>query len=241
MRVVKEGRDMVTHRQLEQVRTRDARVDKVLRALWANRVGATYVATAAEVVPVVESLLVDGEQIGCGGSVSLAESGVMDLLSSGRYDFLDRSKAANTEEKDAILRACFSCDTFLGSANALTEQGEIYLVDMNANRVAAMIFGPRQVVLVVGMNKVVATLDDAVRRVKEIAAPRNMARLGLGAPCEDTGTCVSVERGGACAAGMALGCAAPGRICCNYVVMGRQAPAHDQRVKVILVGEDLGY
>lgn len=241
MTMVLEGREMATRKELVQETTGDARIDKVLRALWSNRIGATYVRAASEVVPVVESLLVDGEQVGCGGSVTLAESGVMGLISSGRYDFLDRGAATTAEEKDEILRACFSCDTFLGSANALTEQGEIYLVDMNANRVAAMIFGPRQVILVVGMNKVVANLDDAVRRVKEVAAPKNMARLKLGAPCERTGACVSVERGGACASGMTLGCAAAGRICCNYVVMGRQAPAHEQRVKVILVGEDLGY
>ncbi|MCI1665240.1 MAG: lactate utilization protein [Atopobiaceae bacterium] len=228
-------------RLLDKVRTGDEDVDEVLEALWANRIGAAFVSRASDAVEKVRDLLVPGESVSCGGSHSLSDCGVDALLGCGDYDFIDRSQATSPEERSDLMRRALLCDTFLGSANALTRSGDILNVDMQANRVAAMLYGPRQVVLVVGMNKVVPTLDDAVVRLKRVAAPVNMASLGKGAPCESTGECVSVDHGGDCMSGLTKGCASPGRICCNYVVLSRQAPNNDQRIKVILVGESLGF
>lgn len=123
------------------------------------------------------------------------------------------------------MREAFFADTYLTSTNALTEEGELYNVDGNGNRVAAMLFGPKQVIVVAGYNKIVADMEAACRRIEKIAAPANVVRLGLSAPCAQTGECMH--------------CHSEGRICCDYVRMGMQRTPG--RIKVIIVGEPLGY
>lgn len=124
-----------------------------------------------------------------------------------------------------IYRDAFSADTYLMSANAITETGELYNVDGNSNRVAALAFGPEQVIVLAGYNKIVPDMAAAVTRVEKIAAPANATRLHCQTPCAVTGECGH--------------CNAPGRICCNYMVTGFQRQKN--RVKVILIGEELGY
>ena len=159
----------------------------------------------------------------------------MDLMKSGKYKFIDRSKAKDRDEVEAIYRQVFSCDTFLTSSNAVTENGELYNVDGNSNRVAAICYGPKSVIFVVGMNKLVRNIDEAIVRVKTFAAPPNCVRLDCQTPCHETGRCVSLSNGG----DMPSGCHSTGRVCCNYVVSAYQR--HENRFKVILVAENLGY
>ena len=143
---------------------------------------------------------------------------------------------------DQVLRALFDRLTYLRNlekrkeevANAVTEQGELYFVDGNANRIGAVCFGPRTVVLVVGKNKIVPDLEAAYRRVKTVAAPRNTARLGCKTPCAENGVCCAVDSKDPTA-----GCDSAGRICCSYLTLGYQRVAN--RVKVILVDEPLGF
>ncbi len=201
----------------------DKRIERTMENLKKNRMGAYYVQSAAEVVPLVDRLCRPGETVAVGGSMTLFECGVIDHLNSGKYRHLDRyAKDADIAQ---VMRDAFFADTYLTSTNALTETGELYNVDGNGNRVAAMLFGPRQVIVVAGYNKIVADMEEAVRRVEQVAAPANVARLGLSAPCAKEGRCVH--------------CRGDGHICCDFVRMGMQRTAN--RIQVILVGEPLGY
>ena len=189
----------------------------------------------AEVPGIVKSLLHPGDTVATGGSVSLAESGVMELLRSGEYQFLDRA-ACKQEEITALYRASFSADAYLCSANAITEQGELYNVDGNCNRIAAICYGPSSVIVVAGCNKLVRDLDAAVERVKSLSAPANCERLGCETYCKQTGICASLAKPDS---GMTDGCSGNARICCNYLVSAQQRVPN--RIKVILVAEPLGY
>ena len=213
----------------------DMRMEKTAENLRKNNMEAYIAQNCDEVVKIVEGILKEGESISCGGSVTLKETGVLDLMKSGRYNFLDRSKAKDRDEVEQIYRQVFSCDTFLTSANAVTENGELYNVDGNSNRVAAICYGPKSVIFVVGKNKIVRNIDEAIVRVKTTAAPPNCLRLDCKTPCHETGECVSLKMGG----DMPSGCHSEARICCNYVVSAQQR--HKNRFKVILVAEDLGY
>lgn len=202
----------------------EKRVQQVTDALRANNMDAFYVRSISEVVPFVQDLLPAGCTVGCGGSVTLAETGVIDLLQSGAYHYLDRSKTA-PDEMDALFRACFSADWYLTSANAITMDGQLYNVDGNANRVAAIAFGPTNVLVVAGVNKLVCDLAAAQARVQELAAPANAMRLGCKTPCAATGHCTN--------------CQAPNRICCDTLICGMQR--RPGRIKVLLVGQELGF
>lgn len=217
------------------MRTVSRRLERCAENLRKNNIDAYIAENCAEAMSIVEGLMKDGDTISCGGSVSLAESGVLALMQSGRYNFLDRSKAADREAVEQIYRDTFSADVFLTSSNAVTENGELYNVDGNSNRVAAICYGPKSVIFVVGYNKVVRDLDEAIRRVKCKAAPPNADRLSCDTYCAKTGECVSVAKGG----DMAAGCSSEGRICCNYVVSAQQRIKG--RMKVILVKEELGF
>lgn len=211
------------------------RLENTAENLRKNNMDAYVVETKEEAVKIVEGLLKEGETISNGGSMSLEESGVMALMKSGRYNFLDRSLAKNREETEEIYRKVYSCDTYLCSSNAVTENGELYNVDGNSNRVSAICYGPKSVIMICGMNKIVRNINDAITRVKTTAAPPNCVRLGCETYCNETGHCVSLDKGG----DMPSGCKSEGRICCNYVVSAWQR--HKGRIKVILVAENIGY
>lgn len=209
--------------------------EKTMENLRKNRMEAYYVDTAAEVPAQVEALMHKGDVAAVGGSVTLAQTGVLDLLRSGRYRFLDRyAPGLDAEQVRRIFLDSFSADVYLASANAVTMNGELYNVDGNSNRVAAICYGPRSVILVVGCNKIVPDLDAAVRYVKQVSAPANAVRLHCSTYCAAAGACQELEKDG-----MTDGCGTDARICCNYVVSARQREAG--RIKVILVGEPLGY
>lgn len=208
---------------------------RVGAALERNRIGVHYADSKADVPKIVESLLEPGMKVASGGSMSLAECGVNDLLRSGTYNFLDRA-ACPPDQVKALYREAFSADAYLCSANAVTENGEIYNVDGNSNRVAAICYGPDRVILVVGCNKLVRNMDEAITRVRQIAAPANTVRLGLDAGCRESGRCTALAKDGA---QIGAGCLCENRICCNYVVSAYQR--FPGRIQVILVAEPLGY
>lgn len=202
------------------------RVDKTLKNLERNRFDARYVETAAEAVRLVSGMLPEGATVAFGGSMTLFESGIMRMLQSAPIRLLDRNAPGLTPDAvKGIYRAAFSSDFYLCSTNAVTESGELYNVDGNSNRVAAMLYGPDRVIVVAGINKLVVDLAEADRRMKTIAAPANATRLSCATPCVQTGRCEN--------------CKTEARICCNAVTMGPQR--HPGRVTVILVGEPLGY
>lgn len=211
--------------------------EALIENLKKNNMEPYFVETKEEVVPLVEKLTNEGDTVSCGGSASLKESGVFKLLKSGRYNFLDRSKEGITpDEVQEIYRKTFSADVFFGSANALTENGEIYNVDGNANRVSAIAFGPKNVILIVGKNKIVKDLNEAAIRIKTICSPKNCQRLGLDTYCAKMGRCVSLNKENP---QMSDGCDSEQRICCTYTILGHQRIKN--RIKVIIVNEDLGF
>ena len=197
-----------------------------MAALQKNNIKPFYAESRNQLYDIVRELVKGDKLITAGGSVTLEESGVKALLMNEfKGVYLDRSEGKTTEEVDDILHKAFVSDSFFASSNAVTEEGELYNVDGRGNRVSAMIFGPKQVVLIVGTNKIVKDMDEAVKRVEQVAAPLNTKRLHSGTPCEKTGSCAHCRSGG--------------RICCSYVRMGQQRVA--DRIKVIIVNEPLGY
>lgn len=212
----------------------DERITRTMQNLEKNRMEVYYVATKAEVKEVVAKLLPENATIGFGGSVTLSETGVQELLRQPQYHLLDRhAPGLSRPEVEDIFRRSFSADVYVTSSNAITEKGELYNVDGNANRVAAIAYGPQSVIVVAGINKIVPDLPAAIRRVKTIAAPLNTRRLNCDTYCNKTGHCLHVD------GEMAEGCSSPDRICCHYLVSGYQRKPG--RLKVILVGEACGY
>ena len=151
---------------------------RVVRALESRNMEAYYAATKEEAVKKALELIPKGSTINMGGSMSVRESGLLDAISSGDYKFYDRDMAATPEERNEIALKAFTCDWFLGSVNAMSEDGVFVNIDGNANRVAAYAFGPKNVLLIVGMNKVVKTEEDAMHRARNEAAPINTQRFG---------------------------------------------------------------
>lgn len=211
-------------------------IEKTIKALEKNNMQVYFVADAAEAKAKVLSLIPEGATVANGGSMTLVDTGILDAVKSGSYRYLDRNMQGLSEkEKSMRLGEIMTCDYFLSSSNAITENGELYNVDGTSNRVNALLYGPKNVIIVAGVNKIVPDLASAVRRVKEIAAPKNCSRLNCNTYCFHKGHCVSLDRGG----DMADGCDSDSRICCNYTVMASQR-LHD-RVKIVLVNEKLGY
>lgn len=211
-------------------------IQKTLQNLTKNNMQAHYCDTSEKALELIKTMINKGDTVTHGGSVTLSQAGVTDLLKNGEYNYIDRSTAKSPEELEKIYTAAFSADVFFSSSNAVTQSGELYNVDGNSNRVAAILYGPKSVIILCGYNKIVRDLDEAVYRVKTTAAPLNCKRLKAGTYCEQTGECLSLSRD---VSFVCDGCQGDNRICCNYVVCSRQR--HKDRIKVIIVGEELGY
>lgn len=197
---------------------------KVVEALKRRHFEAYYCTTGAEAVQKVISLIPQTDVVSWGGSMTVASLGIQKKLADLQYQVIDRDTAKTPEEKYEISRKALLCDTFLMSANAITEDGQLFNIDGNGNRLGALVYGPKSVIVVAGMNKVVKTMDDAVSRVRNIAAPANHQRIPGETPCTLTGLCAD--------------CVSPDCICAQMVTTRLSRPAG--RIKVILVGEELG-
>ena len=204
----------------------DKRIKRTMENLEKNNMEAYYAEDTAKVIGIVEGLVKEGETVAVGGSMTLFETGIIDYLKSGRFSYLDRYEAGLTPEGiKEVFRKSFSADAYFTSSNAVTEDGELYNVDGTCNRIAAMLYGPDKVIVIAGINKIVPDADAAVERVRNIAAPANAVRLNRKTPCVSTGYCMD--------------CSSPDRICNSYALIGRQGAKG--RIKVIIVGSDLGY
>lgn len=200
--------------------------ETIIKGLNKRNMAGYYCDSKEDAVALAKDLIKDSKTVSFGGSMSLAESGMMDALKAmDGIDLLDRSTAKSPEEVGEIYRAAFSCDSYFMSTNAITLDGQLVNIDGNGNRVAALIFGPGQVIVIAGMNKVTPTLESAVDRVQNMASPPNTVRLNKNTPCAKTGVCHN--------------CFSDDCICSNTVIT-RRSSAKD-RIKVILVGEVLGY
>jgi hypothetical protein len=167
----------------------------------------------------------ENKSIAWGGSVTLADLGIKERLKTRNLKILDRDAVSSPEEKRMIQLASFDCDFYLMSSNAVTQDGKLVNIDGSGNRLACLIYGPRKVYVIVGRNKICATEEDAVKRVRNIAAPQNAKRLGLKTPCAERGTCQD------CLSEQCI---------CNQMVITRRSLIKG-RIKVVVINEDLGY
>jgi len=201
-------------------------IERTMENLEKHNITAFYVKDEGQLLQMIKELIPEGSTVGVGDSMTLFETGIIDFLRSGNYRFLDKYREDITgQEKKKLYRECFSADTYLCSTNALTEDGELYNIDGNGNRVAAMLYGPDQVIIVAGINKIVRNVEAAEKRVRNYAAPIDAKRLNKNTPCAVTGCCVD--------------CKSKDRICNDFIIIKGQF--NKDRIKVIIVGKPLGY
>jgi len=198
----------------------------LIKKLKQNHMSGFYVNNKEELQKLLRALIADGTTVGCGDSVTLEQMGVFDELRVRKLDFLDKFDPGLTrEEKREIYLKNFSADTFITGTNAVTMDGKLFNIDGNGSRVAPMLYGPRQVIVVVGTNKIAQDEKEAVERTRQIAAPMDAKRLNKAAPC------VTLER--------CIDCRHKERICNDFVLITGQF--EKDRIKVIIVNEELGY
>lgn len=198
---------------------------KVIKNLARRNIEAFYCPTAREAVEKVLEMIPQGSSITWGGSMSIRDIGIPAALAdAGKYEVYDRDKAPDRAAATEIYLKAFTCDYYLSSANAITEDGVIVNIDGTGNRVAAITFGPRNVIFIIGMNKLTQDTDSALARARSLAAPVNTARFDIQTPCKLDGVCHN--------------CLSDDSIC-NYIHFLRHSPKGKH--KVILVGESIGY
>lgn len=195
-------------------------------ALKKNGFAALYMDSASQAADWIAAQVTTGMSVGTGGSMTLASLAIHDRLEGMGARVLNHSRAGLTpDEKMEVMRAQLTSDLFLSGCNAITLEGELYNIDGNGNRVAALTFGPKKTVVVAGYNKIVRDMREAEDRLKLVASPLNNKRLGTGNPCTKTGRCAD--------------CHADTRICKVYSVFKRKPGKSD--FTVIIIGEALGY
>lgn len=197
----------------------------VAEAMKKRGFDAYYVSTAEEAKAKALELIPEGAVVSWGGSVTVDQLGLKAELGSKNCSVIDRDTAKSPEERMELMRQALTCDTFLMSSNAVTEDGQLVNIDGNANRVSAIAQGPKKVLFIVGMNKVCSDLDGAMKRARNVAAPINAQRFGLNTPCSRTGACMD--------------CKSPDTICCQFLIT--RFSRHKGRIHVILVNDNLGF
>lgn len=196
----------------------------LVKALEKRQFEAYYCSTAAEAVEKVLSLIPAEDTVSWGGVMTVDELGIKERLYQRGQSLIDRDTAKTPEERNQMLHQSLTCGTFLMSSNAISKNGELVNIDGMGNRVAALCFGPKQVIVVAGMNKVMGNLEGAIARARNVAAPSNAQRFDVKTPCGVTGQCAD--------------CTSPDCICSQMVITRFcKIPG---RIKVVLVGEDLG-
>ncbi len=199
--------------------------EKVIKGFESRNMSGYYAETKEEALKKALELIPEGATVGWGGSVSVNEIGLKDAIINGNYNALVRENCKTPEEKEKLQREIFFSDYFLSSSNAITEDGILVNIDGNANRIAAIAYGPAHVLMIVGMNKVARDLDAAISRARNVAAPINAQRFPLSTPCKKTGVCAD--------------CKSIDSICCEFLIT--RFSRHTGRIHIILVGDELGY
>ena len=202
------------------------RKDALIKALNQRNMEAVFADTKEEALKLALEMIPEGSKVGCGGAMSAKEIGLIDAIKEGNYRFLDRDGESDpTLKKQLELEMLYDLDYFIAGTNAMSENGALVNIDANANRVAAICQGPRHVIFIVGANKIVHSEEDAYNRAKYIAAPINAQRFGLTTPCGITGKCSD--------------CLMEQCICCQILIT--RYSKHSDRIKVIIVNEELGF
>ena len=200
---------------------------KAVESLNGNGFTAIYCPAAQQAFDYIAAEAGDASSVGFGGSMTIVGLGIESRLRDMGKEILNHgSPALSREEKMDIMRRQLTCDLFLSGCNALTLSGELINIDATGNRVAAMFFGPRKVIVVAGRNKLVdGTAHDAIVRVKNWATPPNSKRLNFKTPCASSGFCSN--------------CNSPDRLCRVTTIIDRQPRFTD--IRVLVVNADLGF
>lgn len=197
----------------------------LVKNLRSRHFEACYCPTKQEALAKALEWIPEGASVGWGGAMSAQQIGLIDAVRIGNYRAIDREAAKTPQEREQTARDCFGADVFLTGANGLSLSGEMVNIDGMGNRVSAIIYGPKEVLVIAGMNKVEDTLEKAVIRARTVAAPMNQQRFLRETPCAATGVCAD--------------CKSPDCICNQIVITRHCRPAN--RIKFILVGEELGF
>lgn len=197
----------------------------VIKGLESRNMKGYYAGTKEEALQKALELIPRGSSVSWGGSMSIQEIGLKQAVIEGDYRVYNRDAAQTPEEKRKIELAVYDADYFLTSSNAVTQDGILVNIDGNSNRVSAIAYGPRQVLMIVGMNKICKDVDAAVYRARNEAATCNTQRFPINTPCKVTGSCAD--------------CKSPDTICCQFLTT--RFSRHAGRIHVILVGENLGF
>ena len=201
-------------------------VQKTILCLNRNNIAGYYVHTITELHKTIGDLIQIGETVGCGDSVTLEQTGTFDFIREHDYNFLDKHKPGlGHEEKREFYLQNFRADTFLTGINAVTMDGSLFNIDGNGSRVAPILYGPKQVIAVVGTNKIVTSVEEAITRTRQIAAVMDAKRLGKDTPCTKLNQCID--------------CHHIQRICNDFVLITGQF--EKDRIKVIFVEGNYGY
>ena len=203
----------------------DKRGQTLVKHLQKRHFEAYYCPTKEAALERALALIPEGSSVGWGGAIGAGQVGVQQAVKNGNYTVYDRDECTDPADRAAMMRKCLDADFFVTGANALSLDGQMVNIDGMGNRVAAMIYGPKYVLVVAGMNKVCDTIEDAVKRARTIAAPQNAQRFGLSTPCDKTGSCDD--------------CISEDCICNQIVITRHCRPAG--RIKFIIVGEELGF
>ena len=201
------------------------RCENVIKNLEKRNMEGYYFENSKECVETILKMIPENSIIGWGGSMTLSETGLMEALQKGNYQLIDRTIAKTDEESRNIFAKTVLSDFYFMSTNAMTYDGELVNIDGKGNRVACLIQGPSHVFLIVGRNKLTASIESAVERVRNVASPANAIRLNKNIPCGLTGRCHD------CLSSECF---------CNQVVITRRSGMKG-RIKVFLINEDLGY
>lgn len=201
------------------------RGELLVKNLRSRHFEAYYCESREQALEKALELIPLGATVGWGGALSAKQIGLLDAMNNGNYNAIDRDKAPNPEQRKQAMKRCLLADVFITGANALSMDGQMVNIDGNGNRVAPIVYGPESIIVIAGMNKVMDTLDAAMIRARTVAAPMNKQRFDLQTPCEVTGTCGD--------------CKSEGCICNQILITRNSKPAG--RIKMILVGEDLGF
>lgn len=206
----------------ENMKKRNERLAQtVIKGLQSRNMTGYYAEDKEAALKQALELIEENSTISMGGCMSAHEIGLVQALQEGNYQYLDRSKM---EPREGLL-AAYDSDVFLSSANAMTSDGILVNIDGNSNRVSCIAQGPKKVIFIVGMNKVCADLDSAMKRARNVAAPANAQRFDVKTPCKETGKCFD--------------CKSPDTICCQFLIT--RYSRHTGRIHVILVNDHLGF
>lgn len=202
-----------------------AAVPGIIQKLKTRNIEAFYYEDSKSMVEDILTKIPAGSSITWGGSSSVVECGLMDAIHNGSYTLLDRTTAKTPEESREFYAKAVMADVFLMSTNAITYDGELINIDGNGNRLACLMQGPKEVFIIVGMNKFVGSIEDGIHRIENIAAPANVQRLHKETPCHTLGKCAH--------------CFSANSICSHTVITRRSS--HPGRIKLFIVPENLGY